>query len=261
MTDLIDTSNAIYVIPYYPDGVKYQITTGGHHYIGFVDESTILKYPHIEGELDAVRIESEIFLRLGKHPRIIEFKAKHADGILLEYAPNGSLDNYLRVTEVPVKERLRLAKETAEGVAHAHDINVLICDIHVRNILLDADHHVKLCDFQGRLLNPDGEVVASGGAAENADSFMPREDRNFADIKTDIFALGSTIFYIMAGHRPFPQLDTIDDEVEIENQFKKGHFPFLAECIAGIVIGNCWEGRYETTNDVVKDLEVLELSV
>ncbi|KAI9048137.1 hypothetical protein LZ554_007932 [Drepanopeziza brunnea f. sp. 'monogermtubi'] len=84
-------------------------------------------------------------------------------------------------------------------------MNVLICDIHVRNILLDAGFHVKLCDFQGRLLGLNGEVLVSGGASENAESFMPREDKDHADAKTDIFALGSTIYFIMTGHRPYPE--------------------------------------------------------
>lgn len=36
---------------------------------------------------------------------------------------------------------------------------------------------------------------------------MPRSDSNYADQKTDIFALGSTIYYMMTGHEPFPELN------------------------------------------------------
>ncbi len=85
----------IYVVPYYPEGVKYIITTGSNHYIGFVDESTILKYSHFKGTSTALRAESMILQRLGKHPRIIEFKGEHNDGLLLEYARNGSLEKHL----------------------------------------------------------------------------------------------------------------------------------------------------------------------
>lgn len=152
----------IYVIPYYPDGVKQIIATGGQHYIGLVNESTVLKYPHFREEGESLRAESKIFQRLGKHPRIIEFRGEHDGGLLLEYAPNGTLETYLKEVELLIKERIRLAKETAEGVSHVHSSNVLICDIHVRNILLDAEMHVKLCDFQGRLLSPEGEVLVSG---------------------------------------------------------------------------------------------------
>lgn len=248
----------IYVVPYFPDGVKHIITTGSNHYIGFVNESTILKYPHFKGTSAALRAESRILQRLGKHPRIIEFKGEHDDGLLLEYAPNGSLEKHLQETQVPIKEKIRIAKETAEGVAYAHQSNVLICDIHVRNILLDAEFHIKLCDFQGRLLSHDGEVLISGGASENAESFMPRGDKEFADVKTDIFALGSTIYYTITGHRPFPQYDTIDDEAKFEELYRKGHFPPLDVGVGGEVVRNCWGGKYESTGEVVNDLKVLE---
>jgi hypothetical protein len=84
----------IYVVPWYPEGVQYIITTSGHHYIGCVDESTILKYPHFKGTSDALAVEAKILQRLGKHPRTIEFKGEHEDGLLLEYASNGSLGRF-----------------------------------------------------------------------------------------------------------------------------------------------------------------------
>jgi hypothetical protein len=71
----------------------------------------------------------------------------------------------------------------AGGDAHAHQSNVLICDIHVWNIRLDAKFYVKLCDFEGRLLSPDGEALISGRASENAKSFMPRCDKEFVNVK------------------------------------------------------------------------------
>ncbi len=249
-----------FVIPYFPDGVKHIITTGSNHYIGFIDEATILKYPHFKGTgiTDTLRAESRIFERLGKHHRIIGFKGENNDGLLLEYAPNGSLGSYLRETQLPIKEKIRIARETAEGVAYAHKRNVLICDIHVRNILLDAKLHVKLCDFQGRLLDSDGEVIISGGASENAESFMPRGDKESADVKSDIFALGSTIYHIVTGHRPFPQYDTIDDEAKFEELYQNGEFPPLDARLGGKVVWNCWGGKYDSAIEVVNDLEVLE---
>lgn len=82
---------------------------------------------------------------------------------------------------------------------------------------------VKLCDFQGRLLGLKGEVIVDGGASENAESFMPRATPDFADTKTDIFALGSTIYHIITGHRPFPQYDTIADEAKFQDFIERAN--------------------------------------
>jgi serine/threonine protein kinase len=130
---------AIYVEAHFPESVQYIITTGSSHYIGFVDESTVLKYPHVKGPSHALDIEHAIYRQLGKHPRIIEFKGKHQDGLLLEYAPSGSLETYIRERNITEDEKIRFARETAEGVAHAHEKDIIICDIHVRNVLLDAE--------------------------------------------------------------------------------------------------------------------------
>jgi hypothetical protein len=110
----------IYVNQYFPDGVKHIIVTGSNHYNGFVDETTVLKYPHFSGELADLHVECRIFQQLGKHPRIIEFKGKHEDGLLLEYAPNGTLEKHLQEAQLSVRKRLRLAREIAEGVEHAN---------------------------------------------------------------------------------------------------------------------------------------------
>ena len=253
-----DLGDVIYVTPHYPQGVQHIITTGSCHYIGSINESTVLKYPHDEGASDALKVECAILEQLGKHPRIIEFKGKHEAGLLLEFAPNGSLESYMNKTALTKKEKLRFARETAEGIAYAHKKNVIVCDINVRNILLDAELHVKLCDFQGRLLGPDGKTLCDGGASENAESFMPRHNQDFADARTDIFALGSTIYHIMEGHRPFPELHTIDDEAEFMRRYQEGMFPPLAVDLGGAIVLKCWEGRCDSADEVFSDLVALE---
>ncbi|KAF1360880.1 kinase-like protein [Lizonia empirigonia] len=248
----------IHIEAYYPNGVQQIITTGGYHYIGSINETTVLKYPHLRGPSPALDIEQTIFEKLGKHPRIIGFTGKHEDGLLLEYAPIGSLKGYLKEADLTEKERIRFAKETAEGVAHAHRKNILICDINVRNILLDNELHVKLCDFQGRLLGLDGEILYDGGASENAESFMPRHDKDYASVKTDIFALGSTIYHIVTGHQPFPELNTIDDEAVFWDRYEQGHFPSLETISGSHIIRSCWQGEYTSASKVFEDLSSLE---
>lgn len=226
--------------------------------IVFVQYSSVLKYPHDEGPSEALNAECAILKQLGTHPCIIEFKGKHEGGLLLEFAPHGSLESYINKTQLTKKEKLRFARETAEGIAYAHRKNVVVCDINVRNILLDSELHVKLCDFQGRLLGPDGEILYDGGASENAESFMPRNNPDVADTRTDIFALGSTIYHIMKGHRPFPELHTIDDEAEFKRRYQEGLYPPLAADLGGAIVWKCWEGRYDSADEVFLDLVSFE---
>jgi serine/threonine protein kinase len=75
---------------------------------------------------------------------------------------------------------------------------------------------------------------------------MPRSDPNDANQKTDIFALGSAIYFMLKGHPPFPELDSWKDKLEIVSRFKTKQFPALDDVRGGDVVKKCWAGEYES---------------
>ncbi|KAH8910546.1 kinase-like protein [Coniochaeta sp. PMI_546] len=266
--------------PWFPRGIQHFIAAGASNYVAVFDEHTVLKFPIVppqdedvyteEGRayrrnfrqrtLKGLESEEKILTTLGHHPRIILLRhQKHEAGLLLEYMPNGSVERYLRDIDpdTSLEQRLKWARQAAEGLAYIHSKNVLHCDISLGNLLLDSDLNIKLSDFQGRLLHPDGTVLIDGGAADSTMSSMPRLDRNYCDYKTDIFALGTAIYMMMEGHPPFADLDPVDDEDEIQRRFKDGEFPALDEYWGGDVIRKCWTGGYQSATEVVQDLQKL----
>ena len=62
----------------------------------------------------------------------------------------------------------------------------------------------------------------------------------------------------MTGHEPFPDLDEIDDEEEIERRYIEGRFPVLDDVLAGQIIYKCWSLAYEKVDACVEDLIALE---
>ncbi|KAK7635913.1 kinase-like domain-containing protein [Phyllosticta citricarpa] len=250
---------------WYPEGVKERVAFSGDFFIGKVDESTVLKFPcgeegddmapwlrrEYERILEGLQVERKIYERIGKHPRIIEFKGwqDSGPGLLLEFAPNGDLAHFLhdQSEHLSVKHRLRIARETAEGIDFVHTKNVLVRDVATRNILLDAGKHVKLCDLTGVLLGDDGSVIAAGQGWEDSDATKPRPDTQHADRSTDLFALGTAIFNIMTGQCPFP--DT-DDDQEIKQLFEQRKYPELDERLGGKVVWGCWDSLYESAGEV-----------
>ena len=262
--------------PWYPQGIRSFVAAGANHYVATIDETTVLKFPIMPHEeqtehpvevqrfrssvraaaVRGLEVEEQILRILGKHHRIIQLKGRHKDGLLLEYLPSGSIERYLRSNApyTTMVQRLRWGQQAAEGLAYIHMKNVLHCDVSIGNLLLDSDLSIKLCDFQGRLLNPSGHVVLDGGAAESVMSSMPRPNRNYQDRKTDIFAFGTVLYFILTDELPFPEL-SVNDEDEIERRFARQDFPPLEQLPGGDVIRNCWTGVYDNASRAVVDLQ------
>jgi serine/threonine protein kinase len=248
----------IYLTDYCPGDVTACLTMGTNSFIGFVDETTVLKYSHIPGDEKALAIlglEARILQTLGPHKHIIGFKGLTKDGLLLERARFGSITEYLKNNNPGLQRRLEWACQATEALATVHKKCVLHRDISANNLLLDAELNIKLSDFQGRLLSPDGEVEEDGLSVENTKSFMPRTNFNYADWKTEIFALGSAFYYIMEGHEPYPDLDPDHDEERIVERFTSGQFPEIECSSMNCVIHKCWAGKYDSVDAVLQDLE------
>jgi serine/threonine protein kinase len=129
------------------------------------------------------------------------------------------------------------------------------------NLLLDKDLNVMLNDFQGRFLHPDGTIRPNGDSAEGVKSSIPRSDPNDANQKTDIFALGSAINFMMNAHLPLQGLDSWKDKLEIASGFKTGQLPALDDVLGGNIVKKCRAGKYNAADDVVHDLKEMTMAI
>lgn len=215
---------------YCPPGVRRVLASGSSAFIGEVDDSTILKYPlEPGGDMSRLKHEYTILKIVGPHPRIIAQKGLTDVGLYLERAANETIYKYLTASDRPapsLQQRVAWCREVTEAVEHIHSKSVIHCDIQPTNVLVDQNLHLKLADFQGNYLSEAGEFVA-GWCGEPCRYFCPREDEFEADSKTDLFALGSTIYFIMTGREVF--LDIVGGEdgwvEKVTSRFAAGIFP------------------------------------
>ena len=96
-------------------------------------------------------------------------------------------------------------------MAHADSRGVVHRDIKPSNVLITPEGRVKLIDMGlARLRNGDpaaADLTQSGVTLGTFDYISPeqaRDPRN-ADIRSDIYSLGCTMFFMLAGQPPFPE--------------------------------------------------------
>ncbi|RII17530.1 hypothetical protein CUC08_Gglean002370 [Alternaria sp. MG1] len=197
------------------------------------------------GHLD---IEHHILTALGGHQRLVKYFGKHEYGLRFQFELNGDIRYYVSKTDfknIPIQQREKWVQQAAESIAFIHSKGVIHCDIHPNNFLFDGKLNLRLCDFAGSLF---GEL--DGKAMESTPFFLPRDPLSTPNTKSDLFALGSCMYYIMAGREPYDGL--LEDE--ITGRFSRGEFPHVDEFECGHTISGYWTGKFNSAQEVVVSL-------
>ncbi len=111
---------------------------------------------------------------------------------------------------LPLAEALSYTLQVTEALAHAAQRSVVHRDIKPSNVLITAEGRVKLIDMGlARVQHPGpaGDLTASGVTLGTFDYISPEQARDprTADVRSDIYSLGCTLFYMLAGQPPFPE--------------------------------------------------------
>ena len=107
---------------------------------------------------------------------------------------------------LPVGDAVRIAREVADALDHAHRHGIIHRDIKPANILL-ADGHALVADFGiARAVRTEGEAITRTGFAVGTAQYMsPEQATGSGDVdgRTDIFALAVVLHEMLAGTPPF----------------------------------------------------------
>lgn len=126
-------------------------------------------------------------------------------------------------------------------------------------MLVDKDLHLKLSDFQGKQISQDGDVLLDSGSSEPCRFYCPRADPFDADFKTDLFALGCTIYFIMMHHAVFPGIIDGEDEwfEKVRDKIVKHYFPQNVHPCGSITL-KCSSKEYKSSQELIGDVGDIE---
>lgn len=144
------------------------------------------------------------------HDNVVEiFGVSEVGGLpylAMPYVRGPSLERRIR-QEGPLhlEEILRIAMQTAAGLAAAHAQGLVHRDVKPANILLaDGVERVKLTDFGLARAVDDASLTKSGVISGTPQYMSPEQARGEAvDARSDLFSLGSVMYAMCTGRPPF----------------------------------------------------------
>ena len=144
------------------------------------------------------------------HPHVVVIhavdEAHRPPYLVMEFVRGRSLAEKLSAEgALPLAVVLRIAAQTAEGLAAAHRQGVIHRDVKPANILLENGvERVKLTDFGLAKVCDDAGLSRSGEISGTPLFMSPEQCRGERlDQRSDLFSLGAVIFTMAAGANPF----------------------------------------------------------
>lgn len=183
-----------------------------------------------EGGVAAFAAEANLMAQLSSHPAIVSiFEASVSpDGrpyLVMEYCSKPNLQARYRRQRLSVAEALRIGIQVAGAVETAHRAGILHRDIKPANILVTEYGRPALTDF-----GIAGTTVAGGQSGGMSIPWSPPE--SFAEgapssAQTDIWALGATVYTMLAGRSPFEKPGGKNGAVDLIDRIQHDSLPTL----------------------------------
>ena len=143
------------------------------------------------------------------HPHVVSlYAAGEHDGVVfaaMELLPGSLADDLVGRGRLPWQEALRAARDACLGLEAAWKKGIIHRDVKPSNLLRDANGVIKVADFGlAKDLSSDLELTLEGTVLGTPLYVSPEQGCGRpADLRSDLYSLGATLFHLIAGRPPF----------------------------------------------------------
>lgn len=174
--------------------------------------------------------EANVMAMLSTHPAIVTIYQAGVAGdgrpyLVMEFCPRPNLQVRARKEPFSVAEALRVGIQVAGAVETAHRAGVLHRDIKPANILVTEYNRPALTDF--------GIASTTGAVSEATGMSIPWSPPEFfadppqSGARSDVFALGATLYTLLAGRSPFERPGERNTGADLIERIERAPLPPL----------------------------------
>jgi serine/threonine protein kinase len=225
--------------------------------------------------LERFKREARHAARLSHRNIVTLYEYGQIDGLhflALEFVDGIDLYDYIeRKGQLAPEESRRILVQAVKALDHAFQQGIIHRDIKPSNFLLTRDRdrmRVKLTDMGlARTIDDDEQfrVTRAGSTVGTIDYLSPEQARNSAsaDIRSDIYSLGCTLYHMLAGNPPFSEGglgERVLKHMEAEPPDIRQYSPAVSEEFWQLLrrmLAKKPEDRFQTPAELLQALKVL----
>jgi eukaryotic-like serine/threonine-protein kinase len=182
--------------------------------------------------------------------------------LAMAYYGGGTIKNRIQEGALGVREAVAIAAQVARGLSRAHASGIVHRDVKPANLMMTNDEQVKIVDFGIAKLMGQKGLTKTGSMIGTVAYMSPEQTKGeAADHRSDIWALGITLYEMLTGSLPFagehPAVMMAAIQMNAPSPLKqlRDHVPDTLERIIARTLEKSPTVRYQSAAELAEDLD------